>query len=55
LDRPVIGVPTSIGYGARFGVVPALPTMPNSYAPGVGVMYIDIGFGVGYRVHLINQ
>lgn len=55
VDRPVIGVPTSIGYGASFGGVSALLTMLNSCAPGVGVMNIDNGFGAGYLAHLINQ
>ena len=55
VDRPVIGVPTSVGYGASFGGVAALLTMLNSCAPGVGVMNIDNGFGAGYLAHLINQ
>ncbi len=55
VDRPVIGVPTSVGYGASFGGVAALLTMLNSCAPGVGVVNIDNGFGAGYLAHLINQ
>jgi NCAIR mutase (PurE)-related protein len=55
VDRPVIGVPTSIGYGASFGGLSALLTMLNSCAPGVGVVNIDNGFGAGYLAHLINQ
>jgi NCAIR mutase (PurE)-related protein len=55
VDRPVIGVPTSVGYGASLGGVAALLTMLNSCAPGVGVMNIDNGFGAGYLAHLINQ
>ena len=44
-DCPVIGVPTSIGYGASFGGVSALLTMLNSCAVGIGVVNIDNGFG----------
>ena len=55
VDRPVIGVPTSVGYGASFGGLSALLTMLNSCAPGVGVVNIDNGFGAGYLAHLINQ
>jgi NCAIR mutase (PurE)-related protein len=55
VDRPVIGVPTSIGYGASLGGIAALLTMLNSCAPGVGVVNIDNGFGAGYLAHLINQ
>lgn len=52
---PVIGVPTSIGYGASFGGVSALLTMLNSCASGVSVVNIDNGFGAGYQASLINQ
>jgi pyridinium-3,5-biscarboxylic acid mononucleotide synthase len=45
VDRPVIAVPTSIGYGASFGGVAPLLTMLNSCAAGVGVVNIDNGFG----------
>jgi hypothetical protein len=55
VDRPVVAVPTSIGYGASFGGVSALLTMLNSCAPGVSVVNIDNGFGAGYLSHLINQ
>jgi pyridinium-3,5-biscarboxylic acid mononucleotide synthase len=55
VDRPVIAVPTSIGYGASFGGLAALLTMLNSCAPGVMVANIDNGFGAGYAAHLINQ
>jgi pyridinium-3,5-biscarboxylic acid mononucleotide synthase len=44
-DCPVIGVPTSVGYGASFGGVAPLLTMLNSCAVGVGVVNIDNGFG----------
>ncbi len=54
VDRPVVAVPTSIGYGASFGGLAALLTMLNSCAPGVGVVNIDNGFGAGYLAHLIN-
>jgi NCAIR mutase (PurE)-related protein len=53
--RPVIAVPTSIGYGASFGGLAALLTMLNSCAPGVSVVNIDNGFGAGYTAHLVNQ
>jgi hypothetical protein len=55
VDRPVIAVPTSIGYGASFGGLAALLTMLNSCASGVAVVNIDNGFGAGYIAHLINQ
>ena len=45
VDRPVIAVPTSVGYGASFGGVAALLGMLNSCAPGVTVVNIDNGFG----------
>lgn len=44
-DKPVIAVPTSVGYGANFGGLTALLAMLNSCAPGVGVVNIDNGFG----------
>jgi len=50
-DRPVIAVPTSVGYGASFGGVAALLTMLNSCATGVTVVNIDNGFGAGYLVN----
>jgi NCAIR mutase (PurE)-related protein len=55
VSRPVIAVPTSIGYGASFGGLSALLTMLNSCAPGIAVVNIDNGFGAGYTAHLINQ
>ena len=54
VDKPVIAVPTSVGYGASFGGVAALLTMLNSCAPGVSVVNIDNGFGAGCMAHLIN-
>lgn len=53
--RPVVAVPTSVGYGASFHGLSALLTMLNSCATGVGVVNIDNGFGAGYLAHLINQ
>lgn len=47
-DKPVIAVPTSIGYGANFGGLAALLAMLNSCASGVSVVNIDNGFGAGY-------
>lgn len=55
VDRPVIAVPTSVGYGASFGGLAALLAMLNSCAPGVAVVNIDNGFGAGYLAGLINQ
>ena len=54
VDKPVIAVPTSVGYGASFGGIAALLTMLNSCAPGVAVMNIDNGFGAGALAHKIN-
>ncbi len=55
VDRPVIAVPTSVGYGASFGGLAALLAMLNSCAAGVSVVNIDNGFGAGYLAHLINN
>lgn len=52
---PVIGVPTSRGYGANFKGLSALLTMINSCSPGVAVVNIDNGFGAGYLASLINN
>jgi NCAIR mutase (PurE)-related protein len=52
---PVIGVPTSVGYGASFGGIAALLSMLNSCASGVSVVNIDNGFGAGYQASLINK
>lgn len=54
VDRPVIAVPTSVGYGASFGGLAALLSMLNSCAAGVSVVNIDNGFGAGYLAHMIN-
>jgi NCAIR mutase (PurE)-related protein len=53
VDRPVIAVPTSVGYGSSFGGLAALLTMLNSCASGVTVVNIDNGFGAGYAAGLI--
>ncbi len=53
VDRPVVAVPTSIGYGASFGGVAALLGMLNSCATGIGVVNIDNGFGAATLVHRI--
>ena len=55
VDKPVIAVPTSIGYGANFGGLSALLTMLNSCAEGIAVVNIDNGFGAGYMATQINR
>jgi pyridinium-3,5-biscarboxylic acid mononucleotide synthase len=55
VDKPVIAVPTSIGYGASFGGITALLGMLNSCASGVTVVNIDNGFGAGYAASVINR
>jgi len=55
VDKPIIAVPTSVGYGANFKGLSALLTMLNSCAPGLAVVNIDNGFGAGYMASLINQ
>jgi NCAIR mutase (PurE)-related protein len=55
IDRPIIAVPTSIGYGASFGGIAALLAMLNSCAPGITVVNIDNGFGAGVAAALINR
>jgi NCAIR mutase (PurE)-related protein len=54
VDKPVIAVPTSVGYGTNFGGLAALLAMLNSCASGVAVVNIDNGFGAGYMAHTIN-
>ncbi|MCL2282149.1 MAG: nickel pincer cofactor biosynthesis protein LarB [Fibromonadales bacterium] len=54
-DCPVIGVPTSVGYGASFGGIAALLSMLNSCASGVSVVNIDNGFGAAYLASIINH
>lgn len=55
VSAPVIGVPTSVGYGASFGGLAALLSMLNSCSAGVTVVNIDNGFGAGYAASLINK
>ena len=55
VDRPVIAVPTSVGYGASFGGLAALLAMLNSCAGGVAVVNIDNGFGAGCMASTINR
>ena len=55
VDKPVIAVPTSIGYGASFGGLAALLAMLNSCAAGVTVVNIDNGFGAGVAASLMNR
>lgn len=55
VSRPVIAVPTSVGYGANFHGLSALLTMLNSCASGISVVNIDNGFGGGYNAVLIHQ
>lgn len=55
LSRPVIAVPTSVGYGATFEGIGPLLTMLSSCAAGVGVVNIDNGFGAGYLAAQINR
>lgn len=55
VDKPVIAVPTSVGYGANFGGLSALLGMLTSCANGVSVVNIDNGFGAAYIAGLINQ
>jgi NCAIR mutase (PurE)-related protein len=53
VDKPVIAVPTSVGYGANFKGISALLTMLNSCSPNVAVVNIDNGFGAGYLSSII--
>ena len=55
VDKPVVAVPTSVGYGASFQGVTALLGMLNSCASGVTVVNIDNGFGAGYAASLMNR
>lgn len=55
VDKPVVAVPTSVGYGASFGGITALLGMLNSCAPGVAVVNIDNGFGAGCMAATINR
>jgi NCAIR mutase (PurE)-related protein len=53
-EKPVIAVPTSVGYGTSLGGLTALFAMLNSCVPGIAVMNIDNGFGAGCLAHKIN-
>jgi hypothetical protein len=55
VGRPLIAVPTSVGYGASFQGIGPLLTMLNSCAPGIVVVNIDNGFGAGYFASLIDR
>jgi pyridinium-3,5-biscarboxylic acid mononucleotide synthase len=55
VDKPVIAVPTSIGYGANFGGISALLGMLTSCSTGVTVVNIDNGFGAGFAASMINK
>lgn len=55
VSRPVIAVPTSVGYGANLGGITTLLAMLNSCASGITVVNIDNGFGAGYAASLINR
>ena len=55
VDRPVIAVPTSVGYGASYGGLAALLAMLNACAAGVTVVNIDNGFGAGYAAGVIAR
>jgi len=55
VDKPVIAVPTSVGYGASFGGIAALLGMLNSCASGVTVVNIDNGFGAAFAATMINR
>ena len=55
VEKPVIAVPTSVGYGANFGGMSALLTMINSCANGISVVNIDNGYGAGYISSQINR
>ena len=55
IDRPVIAVPTSVGYGVSLGGIAALLAMLNSCAPGVSVVNIDNGYGAAHQASQINR
>ena len=55
VDKPIIAVPTSVGYGANLGGISALLSMLNSCASGVSVVNIDNGFGAAYSASIINK
>jgi NCAIR mutase (PurE)-related protein len=53
--KPVVGVPTSVGYGSSFNGIAPMLTMLNSCAPGVVVVNIDNGFGAAAFAHMVNS
>jgi NCAIR mutase (PurE)-related protein len=55
IDRPIVAVPTSVGYGMNLGGVAALLAMLNSCAPGIAVVNVDNGFGAGVAAAKINR
>lgn len=55
IDKPLIAVPTSVGYGANFGGIAALLSMLNSCVGGISVVNIDNGFGAAYNTSIINK
>ena len=55
VDRPVIGVPTSVGYGAALGGLTALLGMLTACAPAMTVVNMDNGFGAGYAAAIMNR
>jgi NCAIR mutase (PurE)-related protein len=55
VDKPVIAVPTSVGYGANFGGISALLAMLTSCSTGITVVNIDNGFGAGFAASMINK
>ena len=55
VSKPIIAVPTSVGYGANLGGISALLTMINSCANGISVVNIDNGYGAGYIATQINR
>jgi len=55
VGKPVVAVPTSVGYGASFQGIGPLLTMLNACAPGIAVVNIDNGFGAGYFASMINR
>ena len=54
VNKPIVAVPTSQGYGANFGGLSALLTMLNACSSGIGVVNIDNGFGAACLAHRIN-
>ncbi len=54
-NRPIVAVPSSVGYGSSFGGLTALFAMLNSCVPGIAVVNIDNGFGAGCLAHRINM